>query len=30
VGQWRFEPVRDEDGDPIELLFTVTIRFALS
>lgn len=30
VGQWRFEPVRDEDGDPMELLFTVTIRFALS
>ncbi len=30
VGQWRFEPVRDEDGEPMELLFTVTIRFALS
>ena len=25
-----FEPVRDEDGDPIAVLFTVTIRFALS
>jgi len=30
VGQWRYEPVRDEDGEPMELLFTVTIRFALS
>jgi protein TonB len=30
VGQWLFEPVRDEDGDPVEVLFTVTIRFALS
>jgi TonB family protein len=30
VGQWRFEPVRDEDGDPVAILFTVTIRFALS
>jgi len=30
VGQWRYEPVRDEDGKPMELLFTVTIRFALS
>jgi len=29
VGQWRYEPVRDEDGEPMELLFTVTIRFAL-
>jgi TonB family protein len=29
VGQWRFEPVRDENGDPIEVLFAVTIRFAL-
>jgi TonB family protein len=30
VGQWRYEPVRDENGEPMELLFTVTIRFALS
>ncbi|MCG6925755.1 MAG: energy transducer TonB [Acidobacteria bacterium] len=30
VGQWRYEPVRDEDGKPMELIFTVTIRFALS
>ena len=30
VGQWRYEPVRDENGDPMELLFTITIRFALS
>ena len=29
VGQWRYEPVRDKDGKPMELLFTVTIRFAL-
>ena len=29
VGQWLFEPVRDEDGEPIAVLFTVTIRFAL-
>jgi protein TonB len=30
VGQWRYEPVRDEDGKPMELLFTVTINFKLS
>jgi len=30
VGQWRYEPVQDEDGKPLELIFTVTIRFALS
>lgn len=30
VGQWLFEPMRDEDGEPIAVLFTVTIRFALS
>ncbi len=30
VEQWAFEPVRDEDGEPIAILFTVTIRFALS
>jgi protein TonB len=30
VGQWRFEPARNADGDPIAVLFTVTIRFALS
>jgi TonB family protein len=30
VGQWLFEPMRDEDGKPIAVLFTVTIRFALS
>jgi len=30
VEQWRYEPVRDERGEPLEVLFTVTIRFALS
>jgi TonB family protein len=30
VGQWRYEPVRDRDGKPMELLFTVTINFKLS
>jgi protein TonB len=30
VGQWRFEPVRDAKGKPMELLFTVTIRFKLA
>jgi protein TonB len=30
VGQWRFEPVRDEDGKPIVVKFKVTIRFKLS
>ena len=30
VGQWLFEPMRDEDGEPLAVLFTVTIRFALS
>jgi hypothetical protein len=30
VSQWRYEPVRDEDGKPIELLFTVPICFQLS
>lgn len=30
VGQWRFEPIKDDEGKPIELLFTITIRFALS
>ena len=30
VDQWRFEPARDGDGDPIAVFFTVTIRFALS
>ena len=29
VGQWRFEPVRDRSGKPLEVLFTVTIRFKL-
>jgi protein TonB len=29
VGQWRYEPMRGEAGEPIEVLFTVTIRFAL-
>jgi TonB family protein len=29
VGQWRYEPVLDENGEPMELLFTVTIRFKL-
>jgi TonB family protein len=30
VGQWRFEPIEDDEGAPIELLFAITIRFALS
>jgi TonB family protein len=30
VGQWRYEPVLDKDGQPIAVLFTVTIRFVLS
>jgi len=30
VGQWRYEPVRDEGGEPMELVFTVTIRFKLA
>jgi TonB family protein len=30
VGQWRYEPVRDEEGKPMELLFTITVRFVLS
>jgi TonB family protein len=30
VAQWRYEPVKDEDGNPIELLFTVTINFKLN
>ena len=30
VGQWRFEPVRDEDGEPVSVRFKVTIRFKLS
>ena len=29
VGQWRYEPVVDDKGEPMELLFTVTIRFTL-
>jgi len=29
VGQWRYKPVLDEDGEPLEVLFTVTVRFAL-
>jgi protein TonB len=29
VGQWRYKPVRDDNGEPQEVLFTVTIRFAL-
>jgi TonB family protein len=30
VAQWRYEPVKDEDGHPIEVLFTVTINFRLN
>jgi TonB family protein len=30
VGQWRFEPVRDQDGEPVAVRFKVTIRFKLS
>ena len=30
VGQWRFEPVRDAKGKPMEVVFTVTIRFKLA
>jgi len=29
VGQWRYEPILDEDGQPLEVLFTVTVRFSL-
>jgi TonB family protein len=29
VGQWRYEPVRDKKGDPIEVIFSVTVRFKL-
>jgi protein TonB len=29
VGQWRFQPVQDENGEPTEVLFAVTIKFAL-
>jgi TonB family protein len=29
VEKWRYEPVRDADGTIHEVLFTVTIRFAL-
>lgn len=29
VGQWLYEPVRDRNGEPMEVLFTVTIRFKL-
>jgi TonB family protein len=29
VTQWEFEPARGADGRPVEVLFTVTIRFAL-
>jgi protein TonB len=30
VGQWRFEPVRDAEGEPVSVRFKVTIRFKLS
>jgi protein TonB len=30
VGQWRFEPVRDEDGEAMAVRFKVTVRFKLS
>lgn len=30
VAQWRYEPARDNDGNPIEVLFTVTINFRLN
>jgi TonB family protein len=30
VGQWRYEPVRDAEGRPIRVLFTVTVRFMLA
>jgi TonB family protein len=29
VSQWEYEPARLADGRPVEVLFTVTIRFAL-
>jgi TonB family protein len=29
VKQWEFEPARNAKGDPVEVLFTVTVRFAL-
>jgi len=30
VGQWRFEPVRDQNGEPVAVRYKVTIRFKLS
>jgi TonB family protein len=30
VSQWEFEPARDGAGQPIEVMMTITIRFALS
>ena len=29
VTQWEFEPAKDASGKPVEVLFTVTLRFAL-
>ena len=29
VGQWRYEPVRDSDGKPVEATISTTVRFAL-
>jgi TonB family protein len=29
VGQWRYEPALDESGEPLAVIFTVTIRFML-
>jgi protein TonB len=29
VEQWRYEPVRNEKGEPIEVIFSVTLRFKL-
>jgi protein TonB len=30
VGQWRFEPALDANGEPVAVIFTVTIRFMLA
>lgn len=29
VEQWRYEPARDRNGEPVAVIFTVTIRFWL-
>jgi len=29
VGQWRYEPSFDETGKPLEIQFTVAVKFSL-